>query len=96
MKEDRVVVLVSPEYLHDMDNNRYVVQFRQLGFGAYGSTPDEAFSNAKRVLADQIAVHRKNKTLSRWLTECGVEWDYELNYHGDLEVEDISGRKRDL
>lgn len=82
-----VVVIVSPENLHDRETSTFAARINSLGLTAYGNTQEEASSRLKAMFASAVETRRTRGSLTRWLDGSGLEWYWLDEYQGDVPVE---------
>ena len=94
MSEDRkVVVMVTPEFLHDEDRNLFAARIRPLGLTGYGESLDAASVKIKRMFAAWVKGHRIIGDLEEWLDKSGLEWHWLDEYAGNMPVEMVESAK---
>ena len=94
VSEDRkVVVMVTPEFLHDEDRNLFAARIRPLGLTGYGESWDAASVKIKRMFAAWVKGHRIIGDLEEWLEKSGLEWHWLDEYAGDMPVEMVQPAK---
>ncbi len=85
----KVVVVVSPDFLHNEATGAYAARIRPLGLTAYGYTLDAAAAKVKRMFASMVNAHRAKGDVEEWLNSSGVEWHWLDEYSGDIKVEEV-------
>lgn len=85
----KVVVVVSPDFLHNEATDAYAARIRPLGLTAYGYTVDAASANVKRMFASMVNAHRARGDVEEWLNASGLEWHWLDEYSGDIKVEEV-------
>jgi hypothetical protein len=92
----KVVVMVSPLYLHNKEIDRFAARIKPLGLTAYGDSQDEASRKVKRMFAFAVEAHRSKGDLEEWLSKSGLEWHWLNEYEGDAPVEDawVTGERQ--
>ena len=93
--ERKVVVMVSPTYLHDKESGRFAARIKPLGLTAYGDSRDEALRKVRRMFASAVSAHRLKGDLKEWLDRSGLEWSWLDEYAGDAPVEFADAPERD-
>ena len=88
----KVVVIVSPDFLHNEHTDTYAARIRQLGLTAYGDTNDAASDKIKRMFASMVNAHRLKGDIEEWLSSSNLEWHWLDEYDGDIKVEDVQAR----
>lgn len=85
----KVVVVVSPDFLHNEATGVYAARIRPLGLTAYGYTLDAAAAKVKRMFASMVNAHRAKGDVEEWLNSSSVEWHWLDEYSGDIKVEEV-------
>ena len=85
----KVVVVVSPDFLHNEATGAYAARIRPLGLTAYGYTLDTAAAKVKRMFASMVNAHRAKGDVEEWLNSSGVEWHWLDEYSGGIKVEEV-------
>ena len=94
MSEDRkVVVMVTPEFLHNEDMNLFAARIRPLGLTGYGESREAASVKIKRMFAAWVKGNRIVGTLEERLDASGLEWHWLDEYNGDKPVEMVQSAK---
>lgn len=88
MSENRkVVVMVTPEFLHNEDLNLFAARIRPLGLTGYGESRDAASVKIKRMFAAWVKGCRIFGDLEERLNASGLEWHWLDEYEGNKPVE---------
>lgn len=87
--EGKVVVNITPEYLHNEEEGIHAARIQPLGITAYGRSEEDAAEKIKRMFAAAVNAHRANGALEEWLNQSGLEWNWFDKYEGDTPVEDV-------
>ena len=94
MSEDRkVVVMVTPEFLHNEDMNLFAARIRPLGLTGYGESREAASVKIKRMFAAWVKGNRIVGVLEERLDASGLEWHWLDEYNGDKPVEMVQSAK---
>ena len=83
----KVVVIVTPEFLHNEDLNLFAARIRPLGLTGYGENRDAASVKIKRLFASWVKGCRILGNLEERLNTSGLEWHWLDEYVGDKPVE---------
>ena len=88
--EGKVVfnVIISTAYVEEVE--MWVARIKELGITSYGRAKADATETAKEMLAERVFAHRQRGNLRDWLSRFSVDWTWENDYSGSLEVEDVS------
>ena len=86
----KVVVIVSPDYLHDRETGTFAARITPLGLTAYGMSQEEASSKVKKMFASAVETRRMRGSLTRWLDNSGLDWYWLDEYEEDVPVEDAT------
>ena len=93
MKNRKVVVMVTPEFLHNEDLNLFAARIRPLGLTGYGEGRDAASVKIKRMFAAWVKGRRLLGDLEERLNASGLEWHWLDEYDGDKPVEMLQSAK---
>ncbi len=83
----KVVVIVTPEFLHNEELNLFAARIKPLGLTGYGENTDAASAKIKRMFASWVKGRRLVGDLEERLDSSGLEWYWFDEYDGSLPVE---------
>ena len=89
-QEGKVVVVVRIHTEHLPEFDVWAASIDAMGIEGYKKTEAEAIALCKEMFAERISAYRRFGNLKVWLDRFDVEWDWENQYAGELEVEDVS------
>ena len=89
----KVVVMVTPEFLHNEDLNLFAARITPLGLTGYGESRDAASAKIKRMFAAWVKGRRIVGDLEERLNISGLEWHWLDEYSGDNSVEIVQSAK---